>query len=417
MAQRLFIENIKVALNSIRGQMLRTVLTVMIIAFGITALVGILTATDAIKASLEGNFSSLGANTITLQNRGSAITIGRSGQVPKSFPAIPFDLAMDFKKAFEFPGATVSVSFNAASAVEIRFGSNKTDPNVTVMGIDENYFKTAGYEVLSGRDFNVTEIELGAPVAVIGGDVAKKLFPNEPQQKIIGKEISVNGRRYKVIGMLVSKGSSAALSGDNQVFIPITKARSVYAGANRSFAINIMAGSAKDLDPVSGAATGLLRNLRQLRPRDEDNFSITRSDSLATSLFENLEYVTMAAAGIGLITLLGAAIALMNIMLVSVTERTREIGTRKALGAKRNSILWQFLTEAIVICQLGGLLGTLVGILIGNLVSFFLESPFIIPWFWILMAGIICFVVGVFSGLYPAIKAAKLDPIEALRYE
>lgn len=417
MAKRLFRENIKVALTSIRGQLLRTILTVLIIAFGITALVGILTATDAIKQSLEGNFSILGANTITIQNRGGAITIGRGGQTPKKFPPILYDQAMAFKQQFDYPGGIVSISFNAAGAVELKSGSNKTDPNVAIVGADAAYLKTAGYEVRAGRNFNPAEILLGVGVAIIGDDVAKKLFPNIGYDKILGKELSARGMRYKVIGILASKGSSAALSGDNQIFIPITKARSSYAGSNRSYAINIMAPQATDVAPISGAATGLLRNLRKLHPRDDDNFTVTKSESLSASLFENLRYVTMAAAGIGFITLLGAAIALMNIMLVSVTERTREIGTRKAMGAKRNSILWQFLTEAIVICQLGGLLGTVVGILMGNIVSLLLGSPFVIPWFWIVMAGVICFFVGVISGLYPAIKAAKLDPIEALRYE
>jgi putative ABC transport system permease protein len=414
MFNRLLLVNIKVALESIRGQLLRTVLTVLIIAFGIMALVGILTATDAIKSSIEGNFSDLGANTFAIQNRALNIQIGRGGQVPKKMPPITFDQARNFAGAFDYGGAIASISFSGAQAAEVKSASKKTDPNITIMGVDQHYLQTSGYELSAGRNFNEKDLENQTAVAILGQNVVTKLFGNTPP---LGQVVVTRGVKYRVIGVLKEKGQSSAFSGDGNVLIPLTKGKSIYASPNRTYSINVMASSAEILDATIGEATAKMRQLRQLSPKEEDNFAMVKSDALAKSLIENIEYVTFAAAGIGFITLLGAAISLMNIMLVSVTERTREIGTRKAMGAKSNSILSQFLVEAIVICQLGGVFGILFGIGIGNIVSLFLSSPFIIPWFWMGMAVIICLFVGVVSGLYPAIKAASLDPIEALRYE
>jgi len=207
-----------------------------------------------------------------------------------------------------------------------------------------------------------------------------------------------------------------SMGGDRSCMVPISYLRNNLS-FNPSVAISIMANSNYEIDATIGAATSLFRSIRRLNPKKEHNFSITKSDSLAKSLMENLKYVTSAATLIGFITLLGAAIALMNIMLVSVTERTKEIGTRKAIGATSTTIRQQFLMEAIVICQMGGLLGIILGILIGNITSIMMNSAFVIPWVWLGAGVILCLFVGLASGLYPAIKASKLDPIEALRHE
>jgi putative ABC transport system permease protein len=410
----LILQYIRVAFDSIQSQMARAVLTILIIAFGITALVGILTATDAIKGSIEGNFSSLGANTISIQNRAMSLNIGQGGRLQAPFPPIKYEDAMAFIERYQFPHAISSVSFSATSSAELRSDYAKTDPNVSTMGVDVNYLQTAGMELAFGRNFSPADISLGNAVLIIGSKVASKLFPGRDP---LGGVIYSRGMPYRVVGVIKEKGSSIGFSGDNSILMPISRARAIYATSKRSYSINVMALGSTHLEPAIGEATAAMRGIRKLAPIEPDNFEITRSDSLVKALFENIRYVTFAAVGIGLITLLGAAIALMNIMLVSVTERTREIGTRKAMGAQNRSILGQFLTEAIVICQLGGVLGVVLGISMGNLVSFFLGTPFIVPWIWIGLAGLMCLLTGVFSGFYPAMKAAALNPIDALRYE
>lgn len=411
---KVFLENLRIALHSIRGQLLRTLLTALIIAIGIMALVGILTAIDAIKASLSGQFALLGANTFTIQNRGPNIQIGRRGERPKVHPPITWKQALDFKEKFNSPNGIVSMSFVASGIAEIKYGGEKTNPNTTVWAADENYIHTGGYEMESGRNITPFDVENASPVIIIGQNVKNALFKNTDP---LGKVVEMSGRHYKVIGVIREKGNSMGFGGDKSVFIPISKARASFSWASQSFALNVMSSGAETMAHNNTEAIVTMRKVRRLHPREEDNFHIIRSDSLSQTLVENLQFVSMAAVFIGIITLLGAAIALMNIMLVSVTERTREIGVRKAIGAKASTIRKQFLTEAVLICFMGGIGGIIFGILIGNVVSLIGGGAFIIPWFWMLLASILCLLVGLISGAYPAFKAAALDPIEALRYE
>ncbi len=405
------IENIKIALQSIRTNLLRTVLTIFIIAIGIAALVGIQTAIESIKSSISENFTSMGANTFNIRNKSSNVRIGKSGVKPKRYASISYAEAMRFKN--EFPVIT-SISSWASSTASITYKSKKSDPNINVTGTDENYILTAGYKLSEGRNFTASEVKEGKHLALIGEEVKNNIFDNSSP---LGKLISIGGNKYRVIGVLAAKGSSMSFGGDKSCLIPLTNARQYFGYPGQSFTISVLSEKSEMLNSTIGQAIAKMRVVRKLKPIEEDNFDIIRSDNLTQIMFENIKYVTIAALVIGIITLFGSAIGLMNIMLVSVTERTKEIGTRKALGATSKIIRWQFLIEAIVICQLGGIIGIVLGILIGNITSIVIGSSFITPWVWILSGVALCIVVGLISGFFPAAKAAKLDPIEALRYE
>lgn len=409
----LFNENLRIAVNAIRSNLTRTVLTILIIAIGIMALVGILTSIDALKGSINSQFTRMGANTFTIQNKSQQLHMGgRKRNV--DYKVISYREALRFKRQFNFP-ATVSVSVGASGTSTVRYKSKKTNPNIPVRGVDENYILTAGYDIAKGRNFTDQEIRLDRHVVIIGNTLRTTLF--SASEDPINKIISIGNGKYKIVGVLESKGTSMGGGGDNLCLLPLTNVRQYFARPDMSYLISVMSNDAKLQDIAMGEAEGTFRKVRKLLLQDENNFEIVKSDNLVNMMFDNIKYVTVAATIIGIITLIGAAIGLMNIMLVSVSERTREIGTRKALGATAGVIKQQFLFEAIFIGQLGGLLGILLGILAGNLVSLFTEGPFVIPWIWIIGGVMLCFIVGLLSGIFPAIKASRLDPIIALRYE
>lgn len=412
--QSLITENIRISLNSIRNHMLRTLITIMIIALGITALVGILTSIDSIKYFLNENFSMMGANTFTIQNRGMRVQMGSHSVRPKTYRPITHQEAMRFKSDFDFPAHT-SVFVYGTSIATLTFGSEKTHPNVPVIGTDDEYIITSGNEIASGRNFNTMEMAYGSNVAIIGANLVSTLFKAGVDP--LGQMIGLGPDKYQVIGILKEKGSAIGFSSDNYCVVPLENVRRKFSRPNMTYSINIMVPDSEMLDQAESEATGIFRVIRQVSAGEETNFDVTKSDNLAEMLFDNLKYLRLAATVIGLITLIGAAIGLMNIMLVSVTERTREIGVRKAIGATKRTIRNQFLAEAIVIAQLGGILGIVLGILAGNLLGLIIGSGFIIPWVWIIGGVVLCFLVALISGILPATKAANLDPVESLRYE
>ncbi len=410
-----FFEQIKLAFRSITSTKLRTVLTVIIIALGITALVGILTAVDGMKRSISDSFTSMGANSFSIRNKEMVVRMGEGGRKPKVFKAITYDEAQRFKNEFQFP-ATVAISVRVSSIASIEFGEKKTNPNVGLISIDENYLKVSGYDIQYGRGFSNHEVNEGSAVIVLGSDIAIRLFKKSSQA--VNEMITVGSKKYRVVGVLASKGVSKFLSSDNNAFIPVLNGKRNWSlSANSSYTISIAVNHYQLLEAAVSESQSLFRVVRKTPLAEENDFEIMRSDDLANELISNLQYVTWACIFIAIVTLIGAAIGLMNIMLVSINERTREIGISKAIGATNKIVKQQFLTEAIMICQLGGLLGIILGLLIGNLVSSMMGSSFFIPWIWLLLGLAVCFVVGIAAGTYPARIAARLNPISALRHE
>jgi putative ABC transport system permease protein len=414
----LFKVSIGIALSSIRGQLLRTVLTIIIIAIGITALVGILTLIDAMKSVINNNFTQMGANTFAIRNHDANIRIGKKGKKPKVYSNITYDEAEAFAAQYNFP-AEVCVTNDASDIATLKFEKEKTDPNVEVDGTDQNFIVTSGYVLSAGRNFSPEEVKDGRRVIIIGQDIAKSLF--KKNENPIDKVISIGvGGEYKIIGVLKSKGNSFGFGGDRVALLPIPVVRSfshLMDASDLTFTISVLVHNPSLMDAAISEAKGTFRLIRKDKIGSDEDFGILKSDDLSNVLISQISKLSIGAIIIGIITLLGAAIGLMNIMLVSVTERTMEIGIRKSLGATKKIIRNQFLIEAIVISQLGGLIGIILGLIAGVIIAFIFQIDFVVPWTWIGLAVSICFIVGIISGIYPAIKAAKLDPIEALRYE
>jgi putative ABC transport system permease protein len=411
---KLIRENIQVALRSIRSQLLKTSITVAMIMLGIAALILINTAAEALKSKVKDEFTALGANTFSVYAKNARSSGGRRGIQAKKYEPIDYHQAKQFSKEYDFP-AIASISAMGSMTGVVKFDSKKTNPNVQIIGGDENYLEIAGYKLAEGRNFTETDIIQGTNVVLIGSDLVSRLFGDI--ESPIDKVVSIGSYKFIVIGLLKSKGTSLGFSNDNQCFIPISNLKKNFASPRTSYRVNVLVANPEFLEQAISEAHGVLRIGRGDQPGEAESFEIEKSDSTAEMLNDVLGQVSWFVIAIGLLTLLGAGIGLMNIMLVSVTERTREIGVRKAMGASASIIRMQFLVEAIVIGQIGGLLGIIFGVLAGNMIGFYLDTPFTIPWAWTIVGVTLSFLTSVASGYYPAKKASLLDPIDALRHE
>ena len=407
-------ENIKIALEAIKSHKLRSWLTIGIIAFGIMALVGILTSIDAVKFFLKDNFSMMGADTFTIRNRTMRIHVGGRAQKPQYYKLISYDEALEFKERFDYP-SSVSINIWGTGIATVKYGSEKSSPNIAVMGADDDYITNAGFELDKGRNMSETEMRDGRHVVIVGSQIVDILFKDNEEP--LGKVISIGPGKYRIIGVLKEKGSSVGFSGDRRCIVPINNVRSYFSRPNMNYTISVMSDNTQRMEAAIQEASGLMRIIREVPVGEEDNFAIIKSDNIVEMMNDFLVEIRIGAIVIGIITLFGAVIGLMNIMLVSVAERTREIGVRKAVGANSRRIMMQFLVEAIVIGQLGGIFGIILGILIGNAVSGMIGSDFIVPWDWMILGVLLCLLVALLSGILPALKASKLDPIDSLRYE
>ena len=417
--------------TNIKGNKLRSAITIVIIALGIFALILIITAIKAASNSLTSSFSTMGANAFSIRFKERNMNFGggngrnRSNKTTKSalkekrsnmgIP-ISYDEAKAFKERYSFPGTKVSIALRGPGGIVVNNEKRKTNPETNMYGGDENYLELNGYKIAYGRNFTPTEIEAGRNVCMIGSGVAARLFPDN-NAKAIDAVVNVDHVPYRVIAVLEDKGSSAFFNTSKIVVTSYNNIRRLFSTQNSSYNIAVKVPDIKLMDMATGEAKGTFRPIRKLEVKDENNFFIDKSDSIAESLLTNLGFLETGTIGIALITLIGAAIGLMNIMLVAVNERTKEIGLAKALGSTRKDIRSQFLFESVTISLLGAIVGIISGILVGNIVAVLLHTGFVVPWGWVIAGIFVCSFVGLAAGLYPAYKASKLDPIVALRYE
>jgi putative ABC transport system permease protein len=418
-------DTIALAYRTIRGNRLRTGITVSIIAFGIMALVGINTAIEAMKQKFTESFSAMGANGFTIHSRkwfqfdrGGVKSERKGLKEKKSNANVPINKyqAETFVARFQYP-ASVSLNFSGSNDAVVSLGDRKTNPNVRIMGGDENYLELNGFGLSAGRNLNTLDIRTGRNVAIIGSTVAEHFFGKNPETPL-EKIINVNNLPFRVIGVLESKGSTLGMNQDNVIITSYNNVRHFFnSNANASFNIQVKVKDVKLIDGAIDQAEGVFRPIRRLDVTEGDNFNIDKSDTFVNLLLKNLSFITLSAVVIGLITLVGAAVGLMNIMLVSVTERTKEIGLVKAIGGRQRNVRQQFLFESVLISLIGAGFGVVLGVLIGNVFSLVLSTGFVMPWSWMLGGIFICSLVGLAAGLYPSLKASRLNPIEALRYE
>jgi len=419
-------DTLSLSYRTIRGNKLRTGITVAIIALGIAALIGINTAIQAMTQKFQESFSAMGANGFSVHARAYNIRFGRrtaekqdkrkKEKRSNSNKIITITEAELFKQNYKFP-SQVGISLGGVRNAIISHYQKETNPNTIVNGGDENYIDLNGYSIAHGRNMNILDVQTGRNICLLGKDVAVKLF-GENQEKAVDKIVRINNLPFRVVGVLVEKGSTLGMSYDNAAICSYKNVKQYFNNnPNASYNLGVKVADVKLLDAAMGEAEGVFRPIRKLLTTEEDNFIVDKSDSFVELLLRQMSWLTAAAVVIGFITLMGAAIGLMNIMLVAVTERTKEVGLIKAIGGKQGNVRMQFLFESVMISLLGAAFGIVIGILLGNIVSILMNTGFVIPWLWVFLGIFICSIVGLAAGSYPAYKASRLNPIEALRYE
>lgn len=403
-------ETFKQAFASLWANKLRSLLTLLALVVGVFSVIVSTTAVAVLDNYFQNTMSLMGGDVVNV-SRTPSVQMGPDNRNLRNREEISFQTAEELQERLRMAeDVSPDETFTRTS---VAFSDQETEPTVQVKGSNEYFLGNNAYELRDGRNFNAEDVQYGRPFAILGSDVYKELFPRVYP---LGKYIRMDGKQYRVIGILEKKGSIFGQSMDELVLIPYTTALNVY-GGNRNIDIQIKAPAMNAIEATIDEVTGILRVIRDVAPGLENDFEIETNDSLAGT-FDQFTFILYAVGFvIGGITLFGAGIGVMNIMLVSVSERTREIGIRKAVGATSRDITSQFLTEAIFICQLGGLIGIALGILAGNGMALWIGTEAVIP-IWAITLGFVgMFLIGLAFGVYPAYKAARLDPIESLRYE
>lgn len=400
----------KLAFDAIRANKLRSGLTMLGIAIGVFTVIGVMTVITGVKMNIESSLNVLGANSFQV-SKNPAISFSNN-QGSRNRRDIDYPIARRFKEGM---GDNVTVSLMIArGGRRVTYADRRTNPNVRLGGADENFVTSRDYNLAAGRNIGPSDVEFGRSVVILGDDIVKRIFPDE---EAVGRQVRIDGQTYLVVGVFAPKGSAFGQSQDNFAIIPITAWLQTYGRSNRSISINVQAPSAAELQGIQDRAIGVMRIVRRLDAEDPNDFEIFSNDSLIEAFNKIASIVAAGALVISAIALVASGVGVMNIMLVSVTERTKEIGIRKSIGARKKNILAQFLIEAVALSLIGGLFGILLGVGLGNLAGFAFNAALVFPWGWALTGVVVCCGIGIGFGLYPAMKAASLDPIEALRYE
>ena len=404
-------EILRLSLTALRTNKLRSILTMVGVAIGVFSVIGVMTALSVIQTSIESGLSFLGSNLFQFAKYPAISTSD-----PEEQFANRRNITLAEARTFErlMGGTAGSICFKVFDGGKpVSHGETKLQGR-TIVGTNEHFLVANSYTLGYGRNLSPEDVDLGRSVTVVGSEIQKKLFPNETP---IGKTVKINERPYQIIGVLSEKGSSFGQTQDDLVLVPITRFLFDFGSSNRTVNIAVQSTSQATYNQTLDKAIGAMRTARGLKLGEDDDFATYSNDTLVSVFAQVAGTIRIGAFVVSVIALLAAGIGIMNIMLVSVTERTREIGIRKAIGARRDDIIRQFLLEAIVLSELGGLAGILFGVLGGNGVAIWLEIAMVFPWGWALTGLVVCSMIGTGFGWYPAWKAARLDPIEALRWE
>lgn len=404
------LEFVRLAWDVIRNHKLRSMLTLLGIVIGVFAIIVAVTAVQVMETKVVDTVQSFGATTFTISRTDG---FSQSGSRHRARRNLTYEDMVQYVERARLPSA-VSPRMELFSSVEARYGDRATENIVIKFGVNEHWVATNGFDLEQGRNMTELDVELGRDIVIIGHDISEQLYPNINP---VGKSIIIGGRRYQIVGVLAKKGNVFGENFDVLALVPITNMIQSYSAAQRNIEIKVETRSMETIDEAMEEAIGIFRVIRNVDPGEENNFEIQSSEAFLGQITGFTGQVKVGGAVVGLITLLSAGIGVMNIMLVSVAERTREIGVRKAVGARRRDVLIQFLYEAIFLCQIGGITGILIGVLGGNIVGRFFDVSFVFPWTWAIGAVLGVTMIAMVFGVYPAYKAASLDPIESLRHE